>query len=272
MSLVRLAVVFTLAELADLASYLQAPHLEANPFVAGRDPSHAAALKVAAIALAWGLAALSPRWRPRSRALLELVLAGGVAWAGFAAGTNVATLSTVAAASRSAQEPAPIPDDGTGFEQGRIPAAPGLSAVPSEAAPHSLWPVLVSPSVAPRDEDVRPRHVRAPAIYAAPPAPRLELRGPASWYCLPGRSACTHGFAAAGAYAAAGPRIRAALGARWRGRVVLVAGVPVRLIDWCACPGGRLLDLYAGVFRRLGPLSAGVLEVAVAVPRGTTGR
>lgn len=89
--------------------------------------------------------------------------------------------------------------------------------------------------------------------------PATTLRGIASWYCLPGRSPCTVGFPADGAYAAAGPALR--VGA-WRGRVVRVNGIDVRLIDWCACPE-RIIDLYAGVFAQLAPLSAGLVTVEV---------
>jgi rare lipoprotein A (peptidoglycan hydrolase) len=39
--------------------------------------------------------------------------------------------------------------------------------------------------------------------------------------------------------------------------------VVVTLIDFCQCPGGRLLDLYSDAFERLGPLSRGVLKVTV---------
>lgn len=263
MTLARLAVVFTLAELADLASYLQAPHLEANPLVAGRDPAHAAALKVSAIALAWGLAALSPHWRPRSRAALELVLAAGIAWAAFAAGTNVATLAAVeASTSRSVQEPAPITREGTGFEEGELaPDAPGRTAAPSSAGAATPWPVLVSPPAA-RDDDVRPRHVRAPAVTmpapTALPALAARRRGVASWYC------CTRGFDAGDLVAAAGPALRVG---HWRGRVVTVSAngrsIRVRLVDWCGCPGRRVIDLQPAAFARLAPLSRGLVDVVV---------
>lgn len=90
--------------------------------------------------------------------------------------------------------------------------------------------------------------------------------GAVSWYCKPGRSACTRGYSAAGAYAAAGPRIRQLLGPAWRGRRVVVTSggrsVVVTLVDWCAC-GGRLLDLYAGAFDDLAPLGSGLIRVAV---------
>lgn len=95
----------------------------------------------------------------------------------------------------------------------------------------------------------------------------MSLTGVASWYCRPRRSACTAGHRASGAYAAAGPALRAALGPAWRGQRVVVAvgghAVTVELVDWCECPGGRLIDLYGSQFRRLAPLSVGLLTVEV---------
>lgn len=266
MTALRLAAAAVAVQLADALTWGWLPlGAERNPVAAAAVPWQAWGLKAALVVLVLAVA-----WIVRSRpAIAETVLLAAVIAGALGTGSNLA-----AAASRSAQEPAPIPDDGTGFEEGTpTPEAPGLSAAPSEVAPHSPWPVLVSPSVAPRDEKVLPRHLRAPALSGPTPAPRprqiARLEGPASWFCLPGRSACTRGFAAGGAYAAAGPPIRAALGAGWRGRVVLVAGIRVKLIDWCACGGGRLLDLYGSVFRQLAPLSAGVITVTVVVPRGT---
>jgi rare lipoprotein A (peptidoglycan hydrolase) len=65
-------------------------------------------------------------------------------------------------------------------------------------------------------------------------------------------------------YAAAGPGLR--VGA-WRGRVVEVCSggrcVWVTLIDWCACGGNHLIDLYSDAFRQLAPLSSGALRVSV---------
>ena len=88
-----------------------------------------------------------------------------------------------------------------------------------------------------------------------------SVRGVASWYCGNG-SPCTRGYPG-GLYAAAGPALRVG---DWRGRVVVVsagsARVQVRLIDWCACPS-RVLDLYSDAFRRLAPLSAGLVKVTV---------
>jgi hypothetical protein len=86
--------------------------------------------------------------------------------------------------------------------------------------------------------------------------------GTASWYCG-GRSACTRGYPG-GLYAAAGPALRVG---DWRGRSVLVSAagrrVAVRLIDWCACPGGRVLDLYRDAFSRLADPSRGLVRVRV---------
>ena len=103
----------------------------------------------------------------------------------------------------------------------------------------------------------------------APPAtaaPHL-VSGTASWYCLAGRSPCTAGHPG-GLYAAAGPGLRVG---DWRGRQVTVSAggrsVTVTLIDWCACPGGRVVDLYAEAFARLAPLSRGVIAVEVTDDR-----
>lgn len=64
-----------------------------------------------------------------------------------------------------------------------------------------------------------------------------------------------------GAYAAAGPRLRAAIcGSQsctsWRGRTVYVNGIAVRLIDWCQChwheSNEKIIDLYKSVFDQVG--------------------
>lgn len=66
-------------------------------------------------------------------------------------------------------------------------------------------------------------------------------------------------------YAAAGPALRVG---DWRGRTVRVCAggncVSVKLIDWCGCPSGRVIDLYSDAFRQLAPLSAGTLQVTVS--------
>jgi rare lipoprotein A (peptidoglycan hydrolase) len=99
------------------------------------------------------------------------------------------------------------------------------------------------------------------------PAPKLtgnRARGTATWYCKTGVSAC-HRKHPGGMYAAAGPELR--VGA-WRGRSVRVCAggdcIQVRLIDWCACGGARVIDLYSDAFRKLAPLNAGVVRVTVS--------
>jgi hypothetical protein len=89
------------------------------------------------------------------------------------------------------------------------------------------------------------------------------LRGLASWYCNNNGSrgpisACHYQYPDTGAfnaYAAAGPKLRAALG-NWRGRIVTVNGLRVKLVDWCQCYQGRsyekLIDLYRDVYDVVG--------------------
>jgi hypothetical protein len=104
--------------------------------------------------------------------------------------------------------------------------------------------------------------VERPIVVPVPtPTPRLthSLRGYASYYCRAGVSPCTNDYPDSGgvqAYAAAGPRLRNALGSDWRGSIVYVDGIRVKLIDWCQCYQGesneKLLDLYYDVFARTG--------------------
>jgi hypothetical protein len=103
----------------------------------------------------------------------------------------------------------------------------------------------------------------AAKVEAKLPPTRLRARGDATWYCVPGVSEC-HRAHAGGMYAAAGPALRVG---DWRGRRVTVCQgddcVRVTLIDWCACAGDRVIDLYGDAFQRLAPLSTGVLQVSV---------
>jgi hypothetical protein len=90
------------------------------------------------------------------------------------------------------------------------------------------------------------------------------LRGLASWYCNNDASrgpisSCHYQYPDTGAfnaYAAAGPKLRAALGGNWRGRIVYVDGLRVKLVDWCQCYQGRsyekLIDLYRDVYAVVG--------------------
>jgi rare lipoprotein A (peptidoglycan hydrolase) len=122
--------------------------------------------------------------------------------------------------------------------------------------------------------------VRAESILKATPKPKPvaasgggggggggsghSVRGTASWYCKAGVSVCHHAYPG-GLYAAAGPALRVG---SWRGRTVTVCGsgscVNVKLIDWCACGSGRVIDLYSDAFSRLAPLSSGTLSVRVS--------
>ena len=89
--------------------------------------------------------------------------------------------------------------------------------------------------------------------------PRFEdnLTGTARWYAT-GRS---------GLYAAAGPKLRQAIGGDWRGRNVLVCYqyrcTEVILNDVCPCKSGSIIDLSDEAFRYLAPLSRGVIKVTV---------
>ena len=86
--------------------------------------------------------------------------------------------------------------------------------------------------------------------------------GTATWYCKTGVSVCTSGYPG-GMYAAAGPALRVG---NWRGRVVRVCGngrcVNVKLIDWCACGGSHIIDLYGDAMQQLAP-GSGALRVTV---------
>jgi hypothetical protein len=148
--------------------------------------------------------------------------------------------------------------------------APGAAASPSpSAAPRATdgltelrEPVLSTPPP-PR---AQPSLDAAKAIVVPVPTPTPKapntghsLRGNASYYCWAGSSPCTADYpdgSGFDAYAAAGPKLRAALGSGWRGRIVSVDGIAVKLIDWCQCykgePNEKLLDLYHDVYARTG--------------------
>jgi len=127
------------------------------------------------------------------------------------------------------------------------------------------------PSFGPRPTPRQANQARA--VSKVLPKPKAQLkasstgrraRGSATWYCKTGVSACHHSYPG-GLYAAAGAPLR--VGA-WRGRVVRVCRsgscVNVRLVDWCACGGSHIIDLYSDAFRRLAPLSAGAVRVTVS--------
>ena len=94
--------------------------------------------------------------------------------------------------------------------------------------------------------------------------------GVATWYCLPGRSPCTVGHPADGMYAAISP----AYGIPPDSSVSICRQdrcVTVTVIDKCAA-GPRCVDLYAGAFALLAPLSTGRIAVTVQLlgPDGQT--
>jgi rare lipoprotein A (peptidoglycan hydrolase) len=141
--------------------------------------------------------------------------------------------------------------------------------------------IAVMPSASPRpisDFAVEARSFAPRPVPAQPNSPKAVTKsvgwgfrstghradGSATWYCKAGTSACAFGYPG-GMYAAAGPELR--VGA-WRGRIVRVCSggpcVVVKLIDWCACGGSHVIDLYSDAFRRLAPLSSGALTVTVS--------
>lgn len=107
---------------------------------------------------------------------------------------------------------------------------------------------------------IRPAtHPPAPTVGVEDIAPTSSSSsGVASWFAT----------GPDGLYGAAGPALRHG---DWRGRRVRVTAgarsVVVTLNDWCACGPrhGRLtlLDLSDEAFRRLAPLSRGILRVTV---------
>lgn len=97
---------------------------------------------------------------------------------------------------------------------------------------------------------VEPKTGKPPG-QKAPPVSRATVTGVATWYCWPSYpSRCTSGYPSSGAYAAAGPELRQALG-HWRGKSVWVNGVRVTLIDWCACNGAHVVDVYHSTWLRI---------------------
>lgn len=211
-----------------------------------------------------------------------LIFAVGVGLAAFAPAPRSAPQTTAplplpvpaasASASLSGRSGAPLANETL---RGRATAEPGHeSRASGTSGPAGAVTRMPRPSVRPtssparvaQSAERRPRKSQAPG---STPGPSSILAGTASWYCLPGRSSCTRGYPASGAYAAAGPAVRAALG-DWRGRRAVVStgrvDIVVTLIDWCSCPGGRLVDLYASAYSQLDSLSTGLLDVTVALP------
>jgi len=115
-------------------------------------------------------------------------------------------------------------------------------------------------------------HIPSSMVEKTPEHPLInshvkKVSGKATWYCVPGVSVCHRNYAN-GMYAAAGSELRKG---NWRGSKVRVCTstrcVVVTLVDWCACKGDRIIDLYGMAFRKLAPLSRGVLQVSVSPHR-----
>lgn len=207
------------------------------------------ALALVLVVLMFGAGAV-PRSEPRQSAVPAAVIPGGATMGAVLTGTPADVARSGA--------PGPVQASG-GLEPAAttLPSGPrptvGLQHPSSGPVPH--------PSPSPTRAAVRqvtrtaaPRHIVG------------SLTGTVSWFCLAGRSACTRGYGPGCLCAAAGPAVRAALG-NWRGRYVTVstrrASVRVVLSDWCQCPDGRVLDLYASVYGQLDALSSGLTDVRV---------
>lgn len=132
---------------------------------------------------------------------------------------------------------------------------------PSEA---SMAPVVVSEPTPTRTPPLRGVITAitgpTPRPDPAPPQGR-RTSGKATWYC------CTKGYGENEMVAAAGSELRIG---KWRGRKVTVTtggtSIQVTLVDWCLCKGSRIIDLQPAAFRKLAPLSRGVINVTVIVP------
>jgi hypothetical protein len=168
------------------------------------------------------------------------------------------------------------------------PVAIPLDALAADvpSVPTSFDPPTVALDTALADPGAAPAATKAPrrqpavqaGVFVKPtpkPKPKARvystagtghvLKGRASWYCNNDGSrgpisACHYQYpdtSGYNAYAAAGPKLRAALGSHWRGKIVYVDGLRVKLVDWCQCYGGqsgveKIIDLYYDVYRRAG--------------------
>ena len=163
--------------------------------------------------------------------------------------------ATAAAAGIQPATPTPLSDSAFAPVTAPSPTSGGFAALAAPAARST--DVL---SDIPQRERAQPS-VREPKpiVVQVNPVTTHVLSGPASWYCRAGVSPCTNTQPDVGgfdAYAAAGPKLRSAIGPGWRGTIVYVDGIRVKLIDWCQCyrgePQEKLLDLYYDVYARTG--------------------
>lgn len=147
----------------------------------------------------------------------------------------------------------------------------GAQPRPLEAVPQAEFrEVIIYDSF----EHPKAQATRVPALKLTPTAKATSktktkftnksnrvLTGLASYYC------CTNGYPR-GNYAAAGPKLRVALGGGysaespqpWKGKTITVCGskgcVKVTLVDWCQCYwkkyNEKVIDLYKNVFFNIG--------------------
>lgn len=140
--------------------------------------------------------------------------------------------------------------------------APGAPETPVPASTPTPRAVE-APRPTPRPEVTTRPHRVVVAPRRSPkkvlPVSGTSISGLASWYCQPSRSICTSGYSSSGMYAAAGPKLRAAIGRSWRGRRIVVCNHTtcrnLTLIDWCQCHRGtsieKVIDLYHAAWTSL---------------------
>lgn len=186
-----------------------------------------------------------------SAVLLAALIAGlSGCWAGRATATSRpssgAAVFRMVTLSSTSSSPEPLRDHGSPSggtaEVGDLAGRPSLILDP--AAPTE--PATPPGDVAPDGELVvsdSQKHSDSASISN-------RLSGLASYYDWhPGEAAACAPF-------------RAAL-PDWRGRTVWVSGIAVRVTDFCP-QTGRVIDLDAGTFARLAPLSQGLVSVTVS--------
>jgi hypothetical protein len=152
-----------------------------------------------------------------------------------------------------------------GFAVGRASAAPRTA--PASSGPWTLLeaPHGASPLPSPPAIGTRPAPTGDAPDLRTPPATSdigtAAIGGQATWYCG-GGSPCTAGFGPSDLIAAIDPTLGIERGERltvhYRGRSVVVL-----VVDVCACPGGRIIDLSRLAFSQLADPSLGVIPVAI---------
>ncbi len=197
-------------------------------------------------------------------ALAWVALATAVAAGVLAGGIILGVLSPVAAG-LSPWTPAPrspqladLPSPSGRMTTDGPPSVPSPDAAAGSGAPHD--PASVSAAAS---GDDRPA--------GAPPSPTIGMRAASSEESrsrIPLRgtiSGLGTWLRSPSGVSAAGPALRAALGAGWRGTTVRVCRLSTCIVtvlgDWMRAD--RLIDLDDDAFARLAPLSLGVIPVTV---------